>query len=84
MCFLYPVVGRAELHRRLAHRDDHFFRDPALVAHQLAALDDIGADEPVILLDGEQPVRQVVAEAEARITERWPLRPRRWWEAASA
>ena len=78
VCFLYPKVAEDELRQRLDGRD-HFF-DSALLASQLAALDDIAAEEPVIVLDGEQPPEAITAEAEERIAERWPERPKRWWE----
>lgn len=78
VCFLYPVVPDAELRRRLEHRA-HFF-GPALLSSQLAALEDIHPEEPVIPLDGQAAPEDVAAEAERRIIGRWPDRPKRWWE----
>lgn len=78
MSFMYPVVPEAELRRRLALRA-HFF-GAELLGSQLAALEDIAAEEPVVTLDGSPPPEAVAAEAEKRIGERWPNRPKRWWE----
>ncbi|KAJ1766300.1 hypothetical protein LPJ77_002288 [Coemansia sp. RSA 2523] len=61
--FVYIKVDREELARRLAQRKDHFF-DPALLDTQLSTLEQPDtAREAAVVVDGMQPVEQVVREA---------------------
>ncbi len=58
--FVLPQVPPAELARRMASRPGHFM-PPALLASQLAALEMPALDERALLLDGTQPVADMVA-----------------------
>jgi hypothetical protein len=50
---------------------------------QVAALEDISSEESVITLDGRPAPADVAAEAERRMSELWPDRPKRWWESVA-
>ena len=54
------------LSNRLEGRSEHFM-PPALLASQLADLEELCADEPGFVIDSETPVALVVAEAAARL-----------------
>ncbi|MEJ0064453.1 MAG: gluconokinase [Caulobacteraceae bacterium] len=67
--FVYIKLDEADVAERLAHRKGHFFA-PTLLASQFADLEPPAADEPVIVVDGAQPiplqVDMVVSQVEAR------------------
>lgn len=63
--FVYIDLDEAEVARRMSARKGHFF-PTTLIASQFADLEPPGADEPVIVVDGRQPIpAQVDAVAAA-------------------
>lgn len=59
VCFAWLRVGRAELHRRLAHRHGHFM-NAALLDNQLATLEPPQADEPALVIDADRAIDATV------------------------
>lgn len=62
-------VPRLELSSRLAHRHGHFF-DPGLLDDQLATLEPIRTGEHVLVLDGTQPVDELVRQIQQAVSGR--------------
>lgn len=60
VCFVLPLLDRAELKARLRMRSGHFM-PPALLDSQLAALEMPDVDEHAILIDGTPGVETQVA-----------------------
>jgi carbohydrate kinase (thermoresistant glucokinase family) len=67
--FLHLSGGRDILAQRTAHRSGHFM-PPSLLDSQLATLEPLGADEDGVVVDIEQPVDQVAADALAAVSGR--------------
>lgn len=59
--FVYLHLSRAELERRLRHREH--FMPPSLLDSQLQALEPPSAGEPALTVDGEASLPQIVARA---------------------
>jgi gluconokinase len=60
-------VPADELARRLRARHAHFF-PPSLLESQLATLDPVRSDEPVVIVDGNRPVASVTADIVAALS----------------
>lgn len=58
--FVFPQVDATTLHDRLHRRPNHYM-PPSLLQSQLATLEGPQMDEPVLELDGTQPVETLVA-----------------------
>jgi gluconokinase len=65
LVLVYPYAPRDLILLRMKNRDH--FMPPALLASQLATLEDPGADEDPIRLDTARPLDQVLAEALERL-----------------
>jgi len=64
--FVLPQVDSARLTARMAHRPGHFM-PVSLLPSQLATLEMPGADEQVIVIDGDAPVSAQVAKVIAAL-----------------
>ncbi len=64
--FVYIDLDEAEVARRMSRREGHFF-PTTLIASQFADLERPGPDEPVIVVDGRQPIPAQVAAVAAAI-----------------
>jgi gluconokinase len=64
--FVYIQLDQAHVADRMAKRQGHFFA-PSLLASQFADLEPPQADEPVIVLDGAQPIPAQVEAVAARV-----------------
>ena len=64
--FVYIQLDQADVADRMAKRQGHFFA-PSLLASQFADLEPPQADEPVIVLDGAQPIPAQVEAVAARV-----------------
>lgn len=60
-------VPRHELQRRLEQRHDHFF-DPGLLDDQLATLEPVRGEEPVVVLDGTRTVDDLVRHIQQTVS----------------
>ena len=65
--FVHLRVSPAVLETRLGTRTGHF-APPALLASQLATLEEPDAAEPALALDGERPVPELVATIRAHLS----------------
>ena len=65
--FVHLRVSPGVLATRLGTRTGHF-APPALLASQLATLEEPDAGEPALLLDGERPVPELVDAIRAHLT----------------
>ena len=72
-------VPKAELHRRLVRRSNHYMKSDMLES-QLAAFDPIGADENVITLDGRLVPAKIVDELLNQATWLFPELDNPWWQ----
>ena len=64
--FVYIQLDQADVAERMAARKGHFFAQ-SLLASQFADLEPPQADEPVIVLDGAQPIPAQVDVVVARV-----------------
>ena len=64
--FVYLQLDQADVAKRIAGRKGHFFA-PALLASQFADLEPPQDDEPVIVVDGAQPIAAQVDAVVARL-----------------
>jgi gluconokinase len=68
VCFVYIKLDQADVAARMAHRKGHFFA-PSLLASQFADLEPPQADEPVIVVDGAQPISAQAEAVAARVNK---------------
>jgi gluconokinase len=66
--FVFMQLDRAAVAERIASRKDHFM-PPSLLDSQFADLEPPGSDEPVIVVDGAQPIPAQVDAVAARLGE---------------
>jgi gluconokinase len=64
--FVYIQLDEADVAKRMAARKGHFFA-PSLLASQFADLEPPQADEPVMVVDGAQPIPAQVDAVVARV-----------------
>ena len=64
--FVYIQLDQADVAERMAARQGHFFA-PSLLASQFADLEPPQADEPVMVVDGAQPIPAQVDAVVARV-----------------
>ena len=64
--FVHVAVDGTELERRLGRRSGHFM-PASLLGSQLAALEPLQPDEPGLVVDGTQPVADLVAQVQAQL-----------------
>jgi gluconokinase len=62
ICFVFLAVTQSEVERRIALRAGHFM-GAAMIESQFAALERPNGEPDVIVLDGSQPLSDIVAQA---------------------
>ena len=67
VCFVYIQLDQADVAARMAQRKGHFFAQ-SLLASQFADLEEPAADEPVIVVDGAQPISAQVDAVVAQVS----------------
>jgi len=67
VCLVHLSGSLEVLSNRLEGRSEHFM-PPALLASQLATLEELDVDEPGFAVDIDQPVTDIVAEVVARLS----------------